>query len=362
MALGLIGGSIAAGLGEGGNKWIALQEKQRSEEAANQNRLQQIDYAATRAEEGKDKAQQRNAERMQEFKQAATQWRQENPKATMPDFVEHFATTEYADLLGPTIQAGQYRDSSTANEALAKLRELQGKQAEAQTEYIAGAKSDAERARAEAAKLRAETGGKGARGAGGTKGELTPKELADWRGDVMKRNSFEDPITQKPDTQANAMLMELADSLYSNDPAHNIAQAESVAVNAMHSGLEFADKQIAKMGGKADFDTRERLRRQGVQMYLQTLADSRKPKPAPGWGGEGKARPPYVEDTGEEDVPPAPAKQGLITSPRVSGFYSTRNQEVLKLQQGLVTNPRQSGFNSPENQEKLRKLRELGAL
>lgn len=288
MALGLIGGSIAAGLGEAGNKWIALEEKQRAEDAAQENKLETISFANREAQAAKDKDLARlkaeKAERFKAFRSEAQAWRAENPTADIADFVAHFATTEHADLLAPTLEAAKYKDARAEKEAMTELRRLQGEESKARTEYTLGAKSEAERMRAEAAKTRAETGGKGL--GGGKPAGLSEKDYENARGDVLKRNVLTN-LDDRPDPLANAALAENLDKFY--QATHNMAQAERYAVDATQAGAEFAQEQAAKAGGKYSRAQYSAWLDQGAQKYINALAERRKPKSAGAtgsWGAE----------------------------------------------------------------------------
>lgn len=103
--MGLLFGSLLKGAGEGAEKGIMIDERQRAEAAAASDRFAQMDYAARKGEEAKAAEQARRDKRLSEFKGEADQWRKENPKASLTDFVSHFAGTQYGDLLQPMVQA-----------------------------------------------------------------------------------------------------------------------------------------------------------------------------------------------------------------------------------------------------------------
>ncbi len=130
MASGLIFGALAQGLGAGGNKYLDLEEKQRAEEAQHQQRFQEMDLASRQREGEKDADQKRKTERMMAFRQEAEAWRQANPKAPMEDFINHFAQTEHADLLGPTLQAAGYKRQAEIAQAQIEHYKAQEKIAE----------------------------------------------------------------------------------------------------------------------------------------------------------------------------------------------------------------------------------------
>lgn len=125
MAAGLIFGALAKGLGEGGNKYIDLEEKQRAEEATRQQRFQELDMANRMRGQEKDDDQARKNKRMLEFKTAAEEWRKANPQASMESFVQHFAQTEHADLLAPSLQAaGLDRQAKLADAQIQHYKDL----------------------------------------------------------------------------------------------------------------------------------------------------------------------------------------------------------------------------------------------
>jgi hypothetical protein len=123
---GILFGSVLRGMGEGGNKYIDLEEKRRAEEAANNQRFAVIDYTAGKQQDVADTADAKQRERKQAFQTEAESWRKENPDAPISKFVSHFATSEYSDLLAPTLQAANLISAEqrrALEEKLAMLRD-----------------------------------------------------------------------------------------------------------------------------------------------------------------------------------------------------------------------------------------------
>jgi len=105
MGLGLIGGALAKGVGDGGNKYIDIMEQRRRDELARGQQFATIDYQAKKQGEVKDADVARAKKRMADFQDAARAWRKDNPEGSIEDFATHFATTEYADLIEPSVKA-----------------------------------------------------------------------------------------------------------------------------------------------------------------------------------------------------------------------------------------------------------------
>ncbi len=306
-------GSLLSGLGAGGNKYIDLQEKQRAEEAAQANRLEQMDYAANKGQEIKDQERAKLKNRQMAFQSAAVEWRKENPTASISDFITHFAGTEHADLLEPTIKAAQYKDSALEKEAAVKLRELQGKEYEARTKFYEGAKTQSEEALA--AQRNAKATGAGAKGPG-----MTEKDYEHARGEVLHRNVLKD-ATGEPNTLANAALASNLDKFY--QASHNLAQAERYAVNATKAGLAFADKQATKAGGEVDPGQFSMWLDQGAQKYTNDLAERVRQAKTPTQKEGGEPEKPAAEGKKPANVPkkepkaPETAKFGLLQTGRL---------------------------------------------
>lgn len=138
MALGIIGGSLLHGLGTGGQNYLNQEEARRREEAANVAAYDRMEHQADLQEQSKNKDQERRKARMLEFQNAAEAWRKDNPQAPVTKFVEHFSNTEYADLLGPAVQAAGLMSTE-------ELRKLQMEQTKA---AMAHAKAQEARANA----------------------------------------------------------------------------------------------------------------------------------------------------------------------------------------------------------------------
>ena len=277
MALGLIGGSMVAGVGKAGEKYIDMEEKKRAEAQRVQDQMAVTGFAAEKGREMKQRDVEDQRARMSAFREEATAWRAENPKASVNDFVEHFATSEYSDLLKPTIEAAGLKMTGEVKEAQSKESEArrgligaQTEESKARKEYTEGAKTEAERMRAEAAKTRAEKGAAG----GKSKGDLSEKDFqASWR-DMAKANPLTNPDTGEPDLTAQAQMGDLYKKLY--DETGSLTIAESYAVKTIKAAQDFAAGQAKKAGASPTPSQWSAWLEQGSQRYLQQLADQRK--------------------------------------------------------------------------------------
>lgn len=300
---GLITGAMLSNIGQAGNTYVGLRERERLQEQANQDRLGQLAYAQNLGQEAKDADLKRQTERMTAFQGAAAEWRKENPGASISDFATHFASSEFADLLKPTLEAAGFSSQEG-------LRQLQGEESkartgllEAQRRYTEEEKGANERIRAEAAREKAEAATARANApAGGRTGggrsvsdRLSEKDFNSALRDMQKANPITNVATGQPDALGHALQGNLYRQVY--DETGNTAAAESVAIGVTRAALDFAEQEAAKRGGRLSPAERQSLLNQGAQKRLYELGKEREAQlkaeaedkaRAGQWGGEGR--------------------------------------------------------------------------
>lgn len=114
---GILAGGLLAGAATGAQREFANQEKQQALDQAQSHDFAMADYRRKMADQEAQDKQARLAARMQDFKAAAADWRNQNPSASMNDFIAHFSDTEYADLLGPSLSAANLMSAADVRKA-----------------------------------------------------------------------------------------------------------------------------------------------------------------------------------------------------------------------------------------------------